>query len=215
MEKRDRDEGVSRCRADWAPTESPDSPHHPRRYTRTEIIREIIDWIKYLAIAVVVGLLLTTFVIQRNQVIGRSMYPTMDNGNQVLVQKLSRLWDGLQYGDIITVHGARVPGASGSIRDDIVKRVVGRPGDRIEIKDGAVYRNGEPIEELYLPAGTVTEPIHDQWSDVTLGADEYYVLGDNRPGSRDSRDFGPVPHDAVIGELLIRIYPLKEIGPVR
>ena len=60
MEKRDRDEGVSRCRADWAPTESPDSPHHPRRYTRTEIIREIIDWIKYLAIAVVVGLLLTT-----------------------------------------------------------------------------------------------------------------------------------------------------------
>lgn len=128
MEKRDRDEGVSRYRADWAPTESPDSPHHPRRYTRTEIIREIIDWIKYLAIAVVVGLLLTTFVIQRNQVIGRSMYPTMDNGNQVLVQKLSRLWDGLQYGDIITVHGARVPGASGTIQDDIVKRVVGRPG---------------------------------------------------------------------------------------
>lgn len=181
---------------------------------RRGLLWELLDWLKYIAIAVVMGLLLTHFVVQRNEIVGVSMYPTLHNADQVITQKLSRYWDGLSYGDIVTVHGSKVPGARGTLNEDIVKRLIGRPGDRIEIKDGQVWRNGTAVAEDYLPAGLVTDPLNPEWSDVTLGADEYYVLGDNRPQSRDSRDFGPVPRAAFSGEVWIRIWPWASRGHI-
>ncbi|HHX36678.1 MAG TPA: signal peptidase I, partial [Clostridiaceae bacterium] len=107
------------------------------------ILRELFEWIKYIGVAVILGLLLTTFVVQRNEVMGRSMDPTLQNGDQIIVQKVSRYWRGIDYGDIITIHGANVPGSQGTMDEDIIKRVVGCPGDHIQIKDGMVYRNDE------------------------------------------------------------------------
>lgn len=180
--------------------------------TRKEIVLEILDWVKYLALAVIVGLLITIFVIQRNDVVGNSMFPTLHNGDMVVVEKVSRLWGGLDRGDIITVHGEKVPGSEGTLKEDVVKRIVGCPGDHIQIKDGHVFVNGEQLKEDYLPEGTLTEPLDPKYSDVTLGPDEYYVLGDNRGGSRDSRDFGPVPKDSIIGHVWFRFYPLRDFG---
>lgn len=204
--------------ARWAETADESSPHHPkppsRKMTAGEILSELLDWLKYILLAVLLGLLLTTFVIQRNEIMGESMSPTLHSGDQVLVQKLSVLWDGLAYGDIVTVHGAELSGGKG-LSEDIVKRIVGRPHDHIEIKEGGVYRNGERLEESYLPPHVETLPINPAYSDVTLGEGEYYVLGDNRSNSKDSREFGPVPKKALIGELLIRFYPFDSFGTVR
>ena len=83
------------------------------------------------------------------------------------------------------------------------------------IRDGKVYRNAEEVSEEYLPEGKSTQPVETAYSDITLGENEYYVLGDNRDNSKDSRDFGPVPHDAIIGELLVRFYPIEKFGAVK
>ena len=86
------------------------------------------------------------------------------------------------------------------------------PGDTIEIKDGVVYRNGEYLKETYLPDSTVTEIRNPDYAQVTLGPDEYFVMGDNRAVSLDSRSIGPIPADHMIGEVLLRFYPWQDFG---
>ncbi|HHU08379.1 MAG TPA: signal peptidase I, partial [Clostridiaceae bacterium] len=91
-------------------------------------------------------------------------------------------------------------------------RVIGLPGERIEIKDGHVYINGLLLSEEYLAPGVTTSVFTAIFQDVLLGADEYYVLGDNRPYSQDSRFFGPVNKKDITGEILIRFYPFSRFG---
>lgn len=173
--------------------------------------REVFDWAKHIIIAVVIGLLLVTFVVQRNEVIGSSMEPNLYEGDQLLVQKISRLFDkGIQYGDIITINAEGLTGHSGD--KNIIKRVIGLPGDKIEIKNDHVYRNGALLDEPYIDDSVITFERDAAYSNVTLGKKEIYVLGDNRVVSLDSRAFGPIERSRVIGEVLIRFYPLDSFG---
>ncbi|MHB8963713.1 MAG: signal peptidase I [Saccharofermentanales bacterium] len=177
---------------------------------RDEIFKEVIDWIKHIVIAAAIGLLLVFFVVQRNEVIGSSMEPNLYENDQLLVQKVSKLFkNGIEYGDIITVNALDLDGHIGD--KNIIKRVIGIPGDSIEIKDGKVYRNGEMLEEAYLQEDNTGERTAE-YSKVTLDKDEYYVLGDHRSVSLDSRTFGPITKDRIIGEVLIRFFPLDEFG---
>ena len=172
--------------------------------------QEITDWIKHILIAVVVGLLLVVFVVQRNEVVGSSMEPNLMSQDQLLVQKISKLFSsGINYGDIITIDAKGLPYHNGD--NNIIKRVIGLPGDFIEIKDGYVYRNGERVEEIYLNNVDTSER-KTEYSKVLLGEDEFYILGDNRPVSLDSRTFGPVERKRIVGEVLIRFYPLDHFG---
>jgi signal peptidase I len=95
---------------------------------------------------------------------------------------------------------------------NIIKRVIGKPGDQIEIREDGVYRNDVRLDEPYLTEGTPTVIRNLAFAKVKLGEDEYYVMGDNRGVSLDSRSFGPVPKDAIIGEVLIRFYPFSALG---
>ncbi len=172
--------------------------------------QEITDWIKHILIAVVVGLLLVVFVVQRNEVVGSSMEPNLMNQDQLLVQKITKLFSsGIRYGDIITIDAKGLPYHNGD--NNIIKRVVGLPGDFIEIKDGYVYRNGQRVDEIYLDNVDTSER-KTEYSSVMLGDDEFYILGDNRPVSLDSRTFGPVDRSRIVGEVLIRFYPLDHFG---
>lgn len=177
---------------------------------RGDILMEILDWLKYILSAILIGLLLVVFVIQRNAVIGDSMDPTLMNGDQVLVEKVSKYFHGISYGDIVTIKTANLPQHEEG--PNIIKRVIGLPGDTIELKEGSVYRNGEFLPETYLPPELLTETRSSQFTVVTLGLDEYYVMGDNRTVSLDSRSIGPIPFDHMIGEVLIRFYPWNELG---
>jgi len=172
--------------------------------------QEIADWIKHILIAVIIGLLLVVFVVQRNEVVGSSMEPNLMNKDQLLVQKITRLFDsGIKYGDIITIDAKGLPYHNGD--NNIIKRVIGLPGDFIEIKDGYVYRNGKRVEEDYLDNVDTSER-KTEYSSLLLGEDEFYLLGDNRPVSLDSRTFGPVERSRIVGEVLIRFYPLENFG---
>ncbi len=185
-------------------------PEDSRENRRDEVYKEILDWVKHIVIAAAVGLLLVFFVVQRNEVIGSSMEPNLYENDQLLVEKISKLFKGgITYGDIITINAQ---GLDGHIGDkNIIKRVIGLPGDTIEIRDGKVWRNGVMLEEKYLTE-TDTSPRNELYSDLTLKDNEYYVLGDHRSVSLDSRTFGPVTKDRIIGEVLIRFYPFSEFG---
>lgn len=179
----------------------------PRQH---DVLLEILDWLRYILSAILIGLLLVVFVIQRNAVIGDSMDPTLHPNDQVLVEKVSKLWHGITYGDIVTIRTRDLPQHEDG--PNIIKRVIGLPGDTIEIKDGAVHRNGELLQESYLPDRTVTEVRNPDYASVALGPDEYFVMGDNRAVSLDSRSIGPIPADHMIGEVLLRFYPWQDFG---
>lgn len=177
---------------------------------KPDVLMELLDWLKYILAAVLIGLLLVVFVIQRNSVVGQSMLPTLHHDDQLLVEKVSKLFHGIGYGDIVTINTRGLENHDGG--PNIIKRVIGMPGDTIEIKEDHVYRNGEEIVEPYLTEGVRTRPRNAAYSLVTLADDEYYVMGDNRDISLDSRSFGPVPAKNMIGKVLVRFYPLEDIG---
>ncbi len=177
---------------------------------RNDMILELLDWVKYILIAVLIGLLLVVFVIQRNSVLGDSMLPNLHENDQLLVEKVSKWFHGIQYSDVITISSKDLPAHDEG--PNIIKRVIGMPGDTVEIRDDGVYRNGSKLDEAYLPDGTITQVRNLMYSKVTLGENEYYVMGDNRDVSLDSRIFGPVPLESVIGKVLLRFYPWNQIG---
>ena len=107
--------------------------------TKPDFLLELLDWLKYILAAVLIGLLLVVFVIQRNSVIGSSMVPNLHDNDQLLVEKISKLFHGIDYGDIITISTRNLPAHEDG--PNIVKRVVGLPGDTIEIRSDGVWRN--------------------------------------------------------------------------
>ena len=180
------------------------------RYSGHDFALDLLDWLKYILIAVLIGLLLVVFVIQRNTVIGSSMVPNLHQNDQLLVEKVTKWFHGIDYGDIITVSTKNL-----THRDEgpnVIKRVIGRPGDTIEVREDGVYRNGTLLTELYLAPGTLTKVRSLEFEKVVLDNDEYFIMGDNREVSLDSRTFGPVPLNSIIGEVLLRFYPFGQFG---
>lgn len=177
---------------------------------RDDWLTELLDWLKYILVAILIGLILVIFVVQRNSVIGYSMLPTLNQDDQLLVEKVSKWFGGIHYGDIVTISTRNLPHHEEG--PNIIKRVVGLPGDTIEIREGHVYRNQQILTEPYLFEGTITRPRSLLYERVILDENEYYVLGDNRDVSLDSRSFGPVSIDHIIGEVLLRFYPFDQFG---
>jgi signal peptidase I len=143
------------------------------------------------------------FMIQNFRIDGTSMEPNIHNGEYVIVNKTA-YWFGHnpQRGDVIIFNAPDQP------QNDRVKRVIGLPGDVVEVRgDGTVYVNGQQLEEPYLP------PHHSGTSGTwTVPEDEYFVMGDNRSVSYDSREGGPVPRSNIIGKAWLIIWPLHDWG---
>lgn len=169
-----------------------------------------LDWLKTFLIVILASVLLTVFVIQKNIVQGPSMEPTLDDGDQVFVEKVSKYFS-IKRGDIITIE------QTDPLHPEIflIKRIIGLPGEKVEIKDGHVYLNDKLFDEPYISdiIETAIDPRYDE-AVVVLQDDEYYVLGDNRPISKDSRRIGPVHKDQIIGKVLFQFYPFDEFGKV-
>ena len=141
-------------------------------------------------------------VVQGREVLGPSMQPTYHTGQRLFV--LRYFFHDPNQGDIVVFHPP-VPS-----KDDYIKRVVGGPGDHIAVKDGRVAVNGLLLNEPYLNG--VRTPCAGRWCDLTLGPDEYFVMGDNRPASSDSRAWGPVTKDQIVGRAWLLYYPFSDFG---
>lgn len=172
------------------------------------------DTIKFVAIGLLIGILLVVFVIQRNDVYGSSMEPTLYSGDAVFVEMISVYTGNFSRGDIVTIDAKGMDGYSHE--ENLIKRIIGLPGETIKIEDGNVYINGQLLDESdYLPAGTKTyvgaEGQSKGYAEITLGPDEYYCMGDNRGGSNDSRRMGPFKKGQIEAKVLMRIYPFNKM----
>lgn len=172
------------------------------------IFRELLGWIVYIFLIVILTYIVITYVGQRTQVSGDSMMPTLEDGDNLIVDKITyRFTDPERYDIIIFPY---------QYEEDkyYIKRIVGLPGETVQIIDGVLYINGEDIGENYgaemmQNAGIAIEPI-------VLGENEYFLLGDNRNNSSDSRavNVGVISGDDIIGRAWVRIWPLTSIGVI-
>lgn len=168
-------------------------PQTPAEET-TNWKRFTLDVLETLILAVVLFLGINT-VSARVRVDGFSMRPTLDDGEFILVNKLSyKFWD-VQRGDIIVFHFPRNPS------EELIKRVIGLPGDRIVVQNNELYVNGQRIEETYIAQA----PLYSgEW---TVAEGTLFVLGDNRNNSNDSKDWGLLPFDQVVGKAVLIYWP--------
>jgi signal peptidase I len=159
--------------------------------------------------AVVVALLIKTFVVQAFRIPSESMVPTLEMGDRVLVNKLSYDAHDLNRGDVVVFERPDDLPAGPNEPKDLIKRVIGLPGEQIVTRDGRVYIDGRLLEEPYLPPSTPTVGIEEE---LTVPEGEVLVLGDNRQNSSDGRVFGPVPTDSVIGRAFMIMWPPGRMG---
>jgi len=169
--------------------------------------RWVIEWGAVLLVALGVAVAVRAFVVQTFFIPSASMEPTLLVGDRILVDKLSYHLHGVGRGDIVVFgRPPREPATPGVT--DLVKRVIGLPGDTISSPDGRVWIDGKPLKEPWLPKGTVTTGIKPQ----KIPPNEYFVMGDNRGDSQDSRFFGPISKSLIVGRVFFRIWPISRIG---
>ena len=181
-----------------APGGPPPTTRRPRRGSRW-----LIEWAVVLVVAVVVAVGIRTFVVQTFFIPSASMEPTLMIGDRILVDKVSYHLHGVHRGDIVVF--ATPPGEdAGPDVKDLVKRVIGLPGDTISSAGGQVVIDGKPLKEPWLVPGTVTTGITTQ----KIPAGEFFVMGDNRSDSQDSRFFGPIHQSLIVGRVVVKIWPI-------
>jgi signal peptidase I len=169
-----------------------------------KVMKEVKEWVVSIVIAAIVTIAIKQFLFDIIQVSGTSMLPTLHNRDRVAVEKISLKSNKIKRGEIVIFD----PGDKG--RGIYIKRVIGIPGDTVEIVGGLVYVNGKQIKEDYLKPGTYTEGEIKQ----QIPEGEIFVLGDNREVSEDSRYIGPIPIENLKGHATFRIFPFNQMGKV-
>ena len=162
-------------------------------------------------VAVCIAILLRTFVVQTFYIPSLSMYPTLNSGDRILVNKLAYEFGSVDRGDIVVFSKPPLEDCGTPVKD-LVKRVIGLPGDVISLHNGNVYIDGHKLAEPWLAMGQSTEagPPGTPYSLVNpykVPAGDYYVMGDNRLGSCDSRYWGPIKGSTIVGQVILRIWP--------
>jgi signal peptidase I len=169
-------------------------------------------------VAVLLAVLLRTFGVQSFYIPSASMEPTLNIGDRILVNKLSYDLHGVGRGDIVVFSRPTAEHCGGPAVNDLVKRVIGLPGDMISLNGGYVYVNGQRLRESWLPAteqGQTQPGAHG----IAYGLDrpfrvprnDYFVMGDNRTNSCDSRSWGPISKSLIVGKVELRVWPLSSL----
>jgi signal peptidase I len=202
-----QDAGDGDDRDDVGPGDDDDRDEEgkPRRRWR----RTILEWLGVIGGGVVIALLVEAFLIQAFWIPSESMEPTLHVGDRVLVNKLSYELHDVNRGDVVVFERPPVTSTQedGEIKD-LIKRVIAIEGDTIEGRDGSVFVNGDRLEEDYLEPDTPTTNLERE----TIKPDHVFVMGDNRTNSEDSRAFGQVPEDDIVGRAFLRVLPITDIG---
>lgn len=166
-----------------------------------QLQKKDMSW-KRFALYIVVVIVIRLFVIEPHSVSGSSMDETFHNKDYLFVEKIGYLFTNPKRGDVIVFN----PPIAERAGDRFIKRVIGVPGDAVRVEKGVTYVNNVAIDEPYV---THTS---DQAAQITLKDGEYFVMGDNRAGSYDSRSWGPIIKEEIQGRVLLRLYPFEHIG---
>ncbi|WP_252187695.1 signal peptidase I [Anaeromonas frigoriresistens] len=167
-----------------------------------KVKNEMFEWIKSIALAIVIAIIIKTFIFDTTYVLGYSMYPTLHEKDRLFTNKIIYLIGEPKKGDIVVLEAPDDPDK------DYIKRVIGTEGDLVEIKEGIVYVNGNPVKENYIEGDIYT---HNDLK-IKVPEEEVFLLGDNRVegASKDSRYFGTVGIDSVNGKAFFRYFPFND-----
>ena len=194
-------------------TEAVENVEEKKELTTKDIIKEVINTILYFAGVLLAALLIVMFVVQRTQVDGESLEPTLYNGENLMVDKLSYRFRDPERFEIIVLRPFE-----NDTKTLYIKRIIGLPGETVQIEaDGTILINGEQLYEGYVKEVIQADKRGRAAQEVQLGEDEYFVMGDNRNNSGDSRDknVGNIQRSKIIGRAWIRIWPLNKFGSVQ
>jgi len=182
-----------------APGEAANAP-------RARVLRAAWEFLHDLSVAVLFCFFLIAFVAQAFRVQGTSMEPLLYDGERIVVNKFIYRFQPIERGDVVVFWYPRDPSVS------FIKRVVGLPGDLVEMRGGTLVVNGMPVREAYLP-----QSFHDgdNYPPTEVRKGYYFVLGDHRRSSNDSRTWGEVPERYIYGRAVFRFWPFNRVGPIR
>lgn len=161
---------------------------------------ELFLWIRTIVSAAIYATLIVTFVLQVARVEGQSMAPTLQNQDRLIINKLTYHLTSPRRGDIVMLYYPLDPEKS------FVKRVIAEPGDTVKITDGVVYVNNVRLQDSYVPASYRG---HDDWGPEVIPEGYYFVMGDHRNDSSDSRQWGMVPKKYIVGRVQLRWWPVE------
>jgi len=175
----------------------------------------ILDFIETIVIGLSLFLVVYLFLLQPHQVNGLSMFPNFHNGDYLLTDTVSYRVGTPERGDVIVFHAPPAANCPEGTGCDFIKRVIAVPGDTVQVKDSQIYVNQQHLDESeYLESSVITSEgtFTAGGRSITLGLDEYFAVGDNRPHSSDSRAWGPVALDEIVGRAFFRYWPVKDVG---
>lgn len=163
-------------------------------------------WLRDLLISATVSVLIILFLYQPVRVEGTSMLPRLEDHDRLFINKFVYHITSIERGDVVVFHYPRDPEKS------YIKRVIALPGDKLQIDHGKVWLNGKPLPESYVPDAYRDERSYSQ---MVVPDDSYFMMGDHRSISSDSREFGPVERDLIYGKAVFVYWPAKDVGEVR
>ncbi len=165
-----------------------------------------VAWVRDVAISIAVSVFIIVFVYQPVKVEGTSMMPGLTDQERIFINKFVYRWEPIERGDVVVFHYPHDPSKS------YIKRVIALGGDRVRIDEGKVYVNGNLLDEPYLSGSFLDDR---SYPEVQVPPNSYFVLGDHRNLSSDSRDFGPIPQSAVYGKAVFIYWPFGKVGKLR
>ncbi|HWF37753.1 MAG TPA: signal peptidase I [Candidatus Acidoferrales bacterium] len=184
-------------------TIQPEPPAPPDPLAAPQLRRELRSWTRDLAVALGLALVIIIFLYQPVKVEGTSMAPLLSDQERIFINKFVYRFEPIERGDVVVFWYPLDRSKS------FIKRVIGLPGDTIEIRSGHLYLNGSELKEPYVPASYLDG---SSYAARKIAPDEYFVMGDHRDSSNDSRMFGTVPRDYIYGKAVFAYWPMTQFG---
>ncbi len=182
----------------------------------SKIAGGFLDLIETVAISLSIFLVVYLFLMQPHQVNGQSMIPNFQDGEHVMTDKISYKFREPTRGEVVVFHAPPAAGCVEGTGCDFIKRIIAVPGDQVAVHDNAFWINGQKLPEPYIPDNFEILPGRATLDEeIYLGPDEYFVSGDNRPHSSDSRFWGPITKDEIVGRVFLRYWPIREIELIK
>ena len=185
-----------------------DAPEASRPRRRRSTRSWIIEWGAIIVVDVLVAFVVRTYIVQTFYIPSGSMEPTLQVGDRILVSKLSTEFGSVHIGDILVFKRPPKENCGGAPVPFLVKRVIGLPGDHLTSKGNTIYVNGKVLDQTW----SYYNPVSPAIGNVVVPKNTYFMMGDNHGDSCDSRYWGPLPANLVVGKAVLRIWPLSRFG---